>query len=293
MSDTVPSREASAGAARRIVVSASLDNLRSSDVRFLQEAARFGKVHVRVSSDALIEASTGRPALFPQPERLFLARALRCVDSAGVGRRPVAAALPTLAPRPDRLVVTNEQDGHDLRSRCLALDIDYGVVTAADLTGLPPFPDEGATSPNGARRVVVTGCFDWLHSGHIRFFMDAAAYGELYVIVGSDKNVRLLKGPGHPLQPQAERRYMVQAARAVHRALISTGTGWMDAEPEIDAIAPHVYVVNEDGDQPEKRAFCRARGLDYVVLKRRPHRDLPKRTSTDLRDVNAHATKAM
>ena len=293
MSDTVPSGEARAGADRRIVVSASLDNLRSSDVRFLQEAARFGKVHVRVSSDALIAASTGRPALFPQRERLFLARALRGVDSAGVARRPVAAALPTLAPRPDRLVVTDAQDDHDLRTRCLALDIDYRVVTEADLAGFPPFPDEGATSPNGASRVVVTGCFDWFHSGHIRFFMDAAAYGELYVIVGSDENVRLLKGPGHPLQPQAERRYMVQAARAVHRALISTGTGWMDAAPEIDALAPQVYVVNEDGDQPEKRAFCKARGLEYVVLKRKPHRALPTRTSTHLRSVNVHAPKAM
>jgi hypothetical protein len=76
---------------------------------------------------------------------------------------------------------------------------------------------------------------------------------------------------------------MVQAVRSVRRAFISTGTGWMDAEPEIDAIAPQVYVVNEDGDQAEKRAFCQAHGLDYVVLQRRPHRDLPRRTSTELR----------
>ena len=76
---------------------------------------------------------------------------------------------------------------------------------------------------------------------------------------------------------------MVQAVRAVHRAQVSTGSGWMDAEPEIARIQPHVYVVNEDGDQPEKRAFCRAHGLDYVVLQRRPHRGLPRRTSTALR----------
>jgi len=55
---------------------------------------------------------------------------------------------------------------------------------------------------------------------------------------------------------------MVGAVRCVHRSLISSGRGWMDAEPEIDAIAPHVYIVNEDGDQQEKRDFCRAHGLD-------------------------------
>ena len=38
------------------------------------------------------------------------------------------------------------------------------------------------------KRVVVTGCFDWLHSGHVRFFLDAAAHGDLYVVVGSDEN---------------------------------------------------------------------------------------------------------
>jgi len=41
--------------------------------------------------------------------------------------------------------------------------------------------------------------------------------------------------------------------------------------------------VNEDGDRPEKREFCRAHGLDYVVLRRKPHGGLPRRTSTDLR----------
>ena len=44
-----------------------------------------------------------------------------------------------------------------------------------------------------------------------------------------------------------------------------------------------MYVVNEDGDKPEKREFCRAHGLEYVVLKRTPKEGLPRRQSTDLR----------
>jgi hypothetical protein len=57
----------------------------------------------------------------------------------------------------------------------------------------------------------------------------------------------------------------------------------MDAEPEIALIQPDVYAVNEDGDIPEKREFCRAHGLEYVVLKRTPKEGLPRRQSTDLR----------
>jgi hypothetical protein len=95
--------------------------------------------------------------------------------------------------------------------------------------------------------------------------------------------VGLLKGPGHPLQREEERRYMVGAVRSVHRCLVSSGSGWMDAEPEMAAIQPSFYVVNEDGDQPEKREFCLVRGIEYVVLKRLPHAGLPARSSTELR----------
>jgi glycerol-3-phosphate cytidylyltransferase-like family protein len=83
--------------------------------------------------------------------------------------------------------------------------------------------------------------------------------------------------------PQGERRYLVQSIRFTKQALISSGSGWMDAEPEIAQIKPDFYVVNEDGDVPEKHKFCEARGIEYVVLKRIPKEGLPRRQSTDLR----------
>jgi hypothetical protein len=75
----------------------------------------------------------------------------------------------------------------------------------------------------------------------------------------------------------------VQAIRYVKQGLVSSGNGWMDAEPEIAQIRPDQYAVNEDGDKPEKRAFCEQYGLEYVVLKRTPKEGLPKRESTQLR----------
>jgi cytidyltransferase-like protein len=71
----------------------------------------------------------------------------------------------------------------------------------------------------------VTGCFDWFHSGHVRFFEEVSALGDVYAVVGSDRNVRLLKGEGHPLLPQEERRYLVRSVRFVTQALVSSGTG--------------------------------------------------------------------
>jgi cytidyltransferase-like protein len=266
-----------------VVVEASLDNLRSDDVRFLEEAASTGPLHVRVPSDELLARRTGAQPAFPAAERLFLAESIRWVATARLVDLPLIAdsgALAALAAAGASLAVREEDEGPALRSVAGAA-IPSRVVTPAERAGFP-VPDP-APPAEGTPRVVVTGCYDWLHSGHIRFFMDAAAYGALYAVVGSDRNVELLKGPGHPLQSEAERRYMVGAVRSVHRCLVSSGTGWMDAEPEIAEIRPTHYVVNEDGDQPEKRDFCRARGIEYVVLRRVPHAGLPARSSTALR----------
>jgi hypothetical protein len=67
--------------------------------------------------------------------------------------------------------------------------------------------------------------------------------------------------------------------------MISTGNGWLDAEPEIRQLKPEVYAVNEDGDKPEKRAFCRELGIEYLVLKRTPKAGLAPRSSTGLKSV--------
>ncbi len=264
-----------------VVVEASLDNLRSDDVRFLQEAAALGPLHIRVPSDALVTARSGSAPVFPVAERRFLAESIRWVEHVQVVDQPLADALDELAAEAATLVVRAEDADPALRAAAGAHGVTCRTITRADRSGFP-VPDP-APPAGDVPRVVITGCYDWLHSGHIRFFMDAAAYGALYAIVGSDRNVGFLKGPGHPLQREQERQYMVGAVSSVHRCLVSSGSGWMDAEPEINTIGPAFYVVNEDGDQPEKRDFCRAHGIEYVVLQRLPHAGLQPRSSTELR----------
>jgi cytidyltransferase-like protein len=161
--------------------------------------------------------------------------------------------------------------------------MEYRVLKKEDLKGFPVTRFDPPEEPSSHKRVMVTGCYDWFHSGHVRFFEEVSELGDLYVVVGHDENIRLLKGEGHPVFAQDERRYMVQSVRYVKQALISTGHGWMDAEPEIAILKADLYVANEDGDVPEKRAFCEARGIQYVVLKRVPKEGLPRRQSTDLR----------
>ena len=234
--------------------------------------------------DDAILAFDGRPPEFPLAERLYFLRAIRYVDRitgapGGVHRDELPNAV---GPDPTVWAVLPEEDNALKRAFCADRGFEYRVVDEEALTRFPGKPTAVRLNA-GNRRVLVTGCFDWLHSGHVRFFEEVCELGDLYVVVGHDANVRQLKGEGHPLFGQDERRYMAEAIRYVTQALISSGNGWLDAEPEIALVQPDMYAVNEDGDKPEKRAFCEAHGIEYVVLKRTPKEGLPRRESTALR----------
>ncbi len=136
-----------------------------------------------------------------------------------------------------------------------------------------------------AKKVMISGCFDLLHSGHIAFFQEAATYGDLYVALGSDQTVFELKGRV-PVNNEQERLFMVQAVNGVKLAFISSGSGMLDFLPELDRVKPDIFVVNKDGNIPQKAALCQERGIEYIVLERQPHADLPSRSTTALREVN-------
>ena len=134
-------------------------------------------------------------------------------------------------------------------------------------------------------KVLVSGCFDLLHSGHITFFETASRYGDLYVALGSDRTVFDLKGKT-PVNSQEERLYMVQSVRCVHQAFISQGSGMLDFIDELISIKPDYFVVNADGNTPEKEEMCQKYGIEYIVLRREPHEGLVPRSTTALRTVN-------
>ena len=142
--------------------------------------------------------------------------------------------------------------------------------------------DEREAMPD---KVLVSGCFDLLHSGHIAFLQEAATYGDLYVALGSDATVYNLKGR-LPVNSEQERLYMVQSLGCVKAAFVSGGLGMLDFLDVMDEVEPTIFVVNNDGNIPQKEALCRARGIRYVVLEREPHADLPPRSTTALRTVN-------
>ena len=137
-------------------------------------------------------------------------------------------------------------------------------------------------SKTNPRKVFVSGCFDILHSGHIAFLKEASQFGDLYVGLGSDKTVSELKGR-NTINSEDERLYMIEALSCVHKVIINRGSGILDFLDDMKDLKPDIFVVNEDGHTPEKEQICKDFRIEYKVLKRIPHANLPVRSTTSLR----------
>jgi rfaE bifunctional protein nucleotidyltransferase chain/domain len=95
------------------------------------------------------------------------------------------------------------------------------------------------------RTVVWTnGCLDLLHAGHLASLEAAAALGDVLIAgVNADASVRALKGPGRPVQPQAERARLVAALRPVDYAVVFRGATPL---PALKRIRPDVFAKGGD-----------------------------------------------
>ena len=74
----------------KIVVTGGFDDIRSRQLRFLQEASRLGELTVLLWPDEAVQARTGKPPKFPLAERRYFLEAVRYVSRviqlAGTGR---------------------------------------------------------------------------------------------------------------------------------------------------------------------------------------------------------------
>lgn len=69
--------------------------------------------------------------------------------------------------------------------------------------------------------VLVGGCFDILHVGHIEFLKKAKEKGNvLFVLLESDKKVKQIKGESRPIHTQEERAKVLSALETVDYVIL-------------------------------------------------------------------------
>jgi rfaE bifunctional protein nucleotidyltransferase chain/domain len=77
-------------------------------------------------------------------------------------------------------------------------------------------------APDPTRKLVfANGVFDVLHSGHIQLLKFAKSLGD-YLIVGlnSDRSVKAIKGPGRPINCEADRKAILESLRYVDEVIL-------------------------------------------------------------------------
>ena len=113
-------------------------------------------------------------------------------------------------------------------------------------------------------RVMASGVFDILHTGHISYLEQAKARGdELYVVVASDNTVR--KNKHEPITPERMRVRIVSALKPVDVAMIGNDSGDMFAI--LDEVRPDVIVLGFDQkfDENTLSEELKKRGFDIAV----------------------------
>lgn len=117
---------------------------------------------------------------------------------------------------------------------------------------------------SGGRIVFTNGCFDAVHSGHVRHLEQARRLGDLLVVaVNGDRSVRRRRGPGRPVHPVAERvAALAELAPVDLVAVFDDET----AAALVEAVRPDVYVKGADHTPDALPEATLVRRLGGVVV---------------------------
>ncbi len=117
-------------------------------------------------------------------------------------------------------------------------------------------------------KVLVGGCFDVLHFGHIKFLNKAKALGNyLIVALESDTNLKRLKGKGRPVHNQNQRKEMLLTLRCVDEVIILKDK--MNDKDYLDLVKkvkPSIIAITKDDPITKKRS-AQAKAVDAKFVK--------------------------
>ncbi len=118
-------------------------------------------------------------------------------------------------------------------------------------------------------KVLVGGCFDILHYGHVQFLKKAKKLGShLTVLLESDNSVTHLKGKGRPIHSQEKRRSILASLKFVDEVVNLPGIMHdNDYDSLIKKINPQVIVATEgDPLTLKKKKQAQALGARFVAI---------------------------
>ncbi len=117
--------------------------------------------------------------------------------------------------------------------------------------------------------ILVGGCFDILHFGHISFLEKAKQHGgKLVVMLESDETIKRLKGPGRPFHTQEQRKKMLESLIYVDEVIsLPTFTNDADYFAMVQRIQPtHIALTEGDPILEKKLRQTELVGAKAIVI---------------------------
>jgi rfaE bifunctional protein nucleotidyltransferase chain/domain/rfaE bifunctional protein kinase chain/domain len=148
------------------------------------------------------------------------------------------------------------------------LGADIGLDTTRSENGLGVDVVELARRLQASGRTVVAtgGCFDLLHTGHVRLLRQARQFGDaLIVLINSDRSVRELKGDGRPVVSEGDRARVLAALACVDAVAV-----FDEPTPErlLADLKPDIWVKGGDytlAELPEAQVVQSKGGEVFIV----------------------------
>lgn len=132
--------------------------------------------------------------------------------------------------------------------------------------------------------VIVGGCFDILHAGHIKFLENAKKTADfLFVLLENDKSVKKMKGNRRPINTQGERALILSAISFVdYVVLLAEMTKDEEYDTLIAEISPEVIATtNHDPNVRHKERQAKKIGAKLKFVTRR----IPNTSSSRLAEL--------
>lgn len=114
-----------------------------------------------------------------------------------------------------------------------------------------------------AKKVCLSGFFDPIHPGHIRYIQEASKLGDVWIILNTDDQLMMKKG--YVFMPFEDRKEVLQSIKGVIGVLDCIDTDYTSAKT-IELMRPDMFLKGGDRllENIPEREVCERLGIEMV-----------------------------